>query len=180
MNLPFLKGLVRDTWQWILLLFLIAGAAVYLYLREHAAPPASDHPQTAVSQETTSDEAAPAAEEPRQPRPTEQDQARDAIAEYQRRLDDDPKHEDAPALLNAMANLSRQKLGDYREAARYYELLLHDYPAWPNIAKVYPQLATCYERLGDLANLRWVYKQMMEKFPPDSQEYLYAKSELGL
>lgn len=179
MNLPFLKGFVRDTWRWVFLLLVTLGAAVYLYLREKTPPPASDHPQTVMSQEAAS-EAAPAAEEPPQPRPTEQDQARDAIAEYQRKLDDDPKHEDAPALLNAMANLSRQKLGDYKEAARYYELLLHDYPAWPNIAKVYPQLATCYERLGDMPNLHWVHKQMIEKFPPDSQEYLYAKSELGL
>jgi len=179
MNLPFLKGFVRDTWRWIFLLLVILGAAGYLYLREKTPPPASDRSQATVSQETVSEEAATVTEEPQQPRPTEQDQARQIIAEYQRRLDDDPKHEDAPALLNAMANLSRQKLGDYREAARYYELLLHDYPNWPNIAKVYPQLATCYERLGDMANLRWVYKQMMEKFPPDSQEYLYAKSELG-
>ena len=34
----------------------------------------------------------------------------------------------APALLNAMANLSRQKLGDYKAAAGYYELLITNYP----------------------------------------------------
>jgi hypothetical protein len=61
-----------------------------------------------------------------------------------------------------------------------YELILIDYPEWEMARKVYPQLATCYQRLNDTAGERGVYRRMMEKLPPDSQEYLYAQSQLGL
>jgi tetratricopeptide (TPR) repeat protein len=168
MNTPLMKSIVRDTWYLFVLLAVILASAVYFFLREKAAPVSSEAVTslTADGETTLGENAAP--------------QTPVLIAEYQRRLDDDPKDPNAPVLLNAMGNLTRQKFQDYKEAARYYELLINDYPQWERIASVYPQLATCYERLNDLHNLQWVYKAMMERFPADSQEYLYAKQELGL
>ena len=85
---------------------------------------------------------------------------RERDKEYsQKKLNEDPKCPDAPALLNAMANLSRQKLLDYRMAVQYYELPIADYPDWDGIARVYPQLVTCYERSGDIHGMQDVCKR---------------------
>ncbi len=179
MSAPSIRSMLRDTWYLLVLLAVIAAAAVFMYLRERSTPPPVAPPvakPAAPTEQTPAEQSAPAQD------PNEAMRARTSatIAEYQKRLDDDPKSPEAPALLNAMANLSRQKLLDYKEAARYYELIITDYPNWEQTAKIYPQLATCYERLNDQHNLQWVYKQMMERFPQDSQEYLYAKQQLGL
>lgn len=113
-------------------------------------------------------------------RPTTQEAAQKTIDDLNRQLMENPKADDAPALLYSMANLNRQKLGKYKEAARLYELILIDYSQWESIPKVYPQLATCYQRLNDTAAEQGVYRRMTEKFPPESQEYLYGQTQLGL
>jgi tetratricopeptide (TPR) repeat protein len=176
MNLAFWKSALRDNWYLLALIPLILGIGAYQFFHEGKSSSASPSPETQSVQETGVLEETP----PPESRASEQDKTREAIAEYQQRLDDDPKSEDAPALLNAMGNLSVQKLLDYKEAARYYGLLIHDYPDWPGIAKVYPHLATCYSRLGDRKSEQWVYKEMIRKFPPESQENQYARSQLGL
>ncbi len=101
------------------------------------------------------------------------------IREYEARLADAPEAREAPALRFALGNLQAQKHKNYAEAARQYELLLFDYPDWPNISQVYSQLERCYEKMGDLSSQELLYKEMMERFPRDSREYQYARSQLG-
>jgi TolA-binding protein len=79
-----------------------------------------------------------------------------------------------------MGNLNFQRLGNYKEAARCYDLLITAYPDWAGVKPAYHQLATCFQRLGDHDNEQRVYKSMMKVFPEDSQEYAYAKKQLGL
>jgi len=177
MNIDSVKSALRDVWYLALLLAVIV-AVVFHKLLAHGGD--AQQAQQNVSPAAQTQEISEPASEPQAPRPTEQDQTRDVIAEYQKRLDENPRDPDAPAVLNAMANLSKQKLMDYKAAAQYYELLISGYPDWEGIARVYPQLATCYERMGDMSSMQAVYKRMMRKFPPESQEYLYAKSELGM
>lgn len=117
---------------------------------------------------------------PERVRMTESEQARSFIEKHEARLAEDPKSPDAPGLLSAMGNLYRQKLGDYERAAQCYERLLYDYPTWEGTRRAYIQLVACYEALKDEDNLRNTYKRMMEVFPPDSQEHIYAKTQLGL
>jgi tetratricopeptide (TPR) repeat protein len=107
------------------------------------------------------------------------EKAIEVIGAHQKRIEKDRESEEAPALYAAMGNLYRLKVQDYEEAARCYELLLLDYPDWPNIRTVYVQLATCYERLGDWKGVERVYKGMMAKFPKESQEYQYAQAKLA-
>ena len=180
MNPDTLKSAIRETWYLAVLFVAAILMAAYMFATRS---PATQAKRLAVSHAATSTQTrnnAIAIPESQASRPTEQDKARAAIAEHQKRIDEDPKSPDTPALLNAMANISRQKLGDYKSAAEYYELLIADQPDWGSIAKVYPQLATCYERLGDMESMQDVYKRMMRKFPSKSQEYLYAKNELGM
>ena len=78
-----------------------------------------------------------------------------------------------------MGNLYRQKLGDYANAVQCYELLLHDYPESEAARTALIELATCYDRLGDHESVRRVYREMTRRFPSDSEEYLWAKLQLG-
>ena len=45
---------------------------------------------------------------------------------------------------------------------------------------MYPNLVVCYERLGNLAPERRPYKLMLDYYPDDTQEYLYAGVRLGI
>lgn len=101
------------------------------------------------------------------------------IAEHTAKLDQNPEPEDAAALLSALGNLYKQKKQDYAGAARYYEQVIEKYPDWPGIKGVYHQLMTCYSRMDDQASLRLLYRKMVEVFPPESNEYMFAKDALG-
>lgn len=186
MRTDSVKSALRDVWYLVLLFAAIVAVVFYKLLAQdgdaqkeqrNVSPAQFVEPRQTVAQ---TQEISEPALEAQAPRPTEQEQTRDLVVEYQKRLDENPRDPDAPAVLNAMANLSKQKLMDYKAAAQYYELLITGYPDWEGSAKVYPQLATCYERMGDMSSRQDVYKRMMRKFPPESQEYLYAKSELGM
>jgi len=101
------------------------------------------------------------------------------IAEHTAKLDQNPEPDDAAALLSALGNLHRQKKQDYAAAARYYEQIIEEYPEWPGIKGVYHQLMACYSRMDDQPNLRLLYRKMVEVFPPESNEYQFAKDALG-
>jgi tetratricopeptide (TPR) repeat protein len=180
MNLDTVKSSLREVWYLVVLFAAALVVAAYMFTTQRSATNGEGLAVSSAATATQIQDERLTIPEPQASRPTEQDRARAAIAEYQKKIDEDPKNPDTPALLNAMANVSRQKLGDYKSAAEYYELLIADHPDWGGIAKVYPQLATCYERLGDMQSMQDVYKRMMRKFPSESQEYLYAKNELGM
>jgi tetratricopeptide (TPR) repeat protein len=175
-NKSFWKQVLRDNWYGLAALGLMGAALLYGLARSGSTPEAA-HPAVAVASAV---EGAAETVTLMADRPTEADKARGIIAEHQAKLDADPRSPDAPAFLDAMANLYRQRMGDYVNAAQCYERLLIDYPQWEGIQRVYAQLATCYERSGDSSNAQRVYKKMMDVFPPESQECLYAKAKLGL
>ncbi|HPO12942.1 MAG TPA: hypothetical protein PLI09_05820 [Candidatus Hydrogenedentes bacterium] len=111
---------------------------------------------------------------------TVQEETKAKIAEYQKTVEAEPNAENTPALIFAMGNLYLQKLMEYEEAAHCYETLIEKYPNAPNTVDAYAQLSTCYELLNDGEKLNRLHNDMMKKFPPESQEYQYAKSKLGL
>jgi len=174
--MALLKESVRENWYLAVALVVIAGLVAWKAL----APQAGDHSAAVGSAalEAGGASAGPAPTRPLPVRLSEAEQAQQTITEYQKKLDADPKDPNAPEYLNAMGNLSHQKLRDYKEAARYYELLLNDYPDYPKTTRIYPQLVTCYEQLNDTRGLNWVYREMMAKFPPESQEYQFAKEKM--
>lgn len=111
--------------------------------------------------------------------PREEKTTDEVIAEHTAALEGDLEPDAAAARLSALGNLHRQKKQDYTTAARYYEEIIQNYPEWPGIKGVYHQLMTCYTQLDDQASLRLLYRKMVEVFPPESNEYQFAKDALG-
>jgi len=173
----FLGGVLQETWYLLVIMAGFMALAVYLYAKESQdAPEQRDRAVTQIAPLTVP--VLPGGEQSR--RISQQERARAVIEQHEQRLEANPESEDAPALLHAMGNLARHKLGEYEQAAQYYEALLEEYPDWKAISKVYPQLATCYERMGDELSAQSVYKRMIKRFPEDSQEYQFARAQLGL
>lgn len=77
-----------------------------------------------------------------------------------------------------MGNLNLQRPLDSRGAARCYELILVDWPGWESSKAVYPRHVVCYQQINGQDNLRQPYRRMLKAFPEDSQEHLYAKTQL--
>ncbi|MCX5771250.1 MAG: hypothetical protein NTZ09_13420 [Candidatus Hydrogenedentes bacterium] len=176
MSVGVLKSALAEVWYLVVVLVVISLVVVYKLATAGGAAPVGERAGAAVSNGVAAPNMAVAPVPA--PRLSEEDKAKATIADYQKRFSEDARGKDAPAFLLAMGNLNKQKLRDFKEAARNYELLINDYPDWEGIAGVYPQLMSCYEQLNDQESLRWLYKQMMEKFPPESNEYEYAQTKL--
>ncbi|MBI2423028.1 MAG: hypothetical protein HYV27_09390 [Candidatus Hydrogenedentes bacterium] len=110
---------------------------------------------------------------------TKEEMVENTMAEHRKAIEDAPDAPETAARWSALGNLYMQKHQDFQEAAQCFETLLLKFPAWEGNASVYPLLASCYEQLGDTANEQIVYKQMVEKLPPESKEYEYAQFKLG-
>lgn len=164
---------VAKNWYLFLLLAVCVGVPAYYLLSQSPQAAATGNLDAA----TNIVQVVRATPKP-QERVTPQDKAREAIASHEAKIQAEPGSEDVPALWAAMGNLYRSKLGDYHEAARCYENIFVDHPDWPGMRGVYIQLATCYERTGDIEGARRVYLKMTDEFPEESREYEYAWAKL--
>lgn len=99
---------------------------------------------------------------------------------YKAFLEKNPNHPDTPAILSALGNLYLSKKVDYETAASYFERIIIEYPDWEGAKGLYSLLSLCYDQLNDSHSKIWLYQEMMKRFPPESQEYQFAKQELGL
>ena len=79
----------------------------------------------------------------------------------------------------ALGNLYQQRNLDFATAVGYYELLIDRYPEWPGIRGAYHQLISCYIQTENPTALRLLYRKMLEVFPEDSEEALYAEAALN-
>lgn len=113
-----------------------------------------------------------------QKRLTPEEQALKKIQEYEDKISKTPFAPEVPLWRLAIGNICCQKLRDYEDAARNYELLILDHPDCEVIRIAYAQLEQCYEKLGDWENKRWIYTEMMKNFPENSSEYRHAKAKL--
>ncbi|MFP4191312.1 MAG: tetratricopeptide repeat protein [Candidatus Hydrogenedentota bacterium] len=170
-----LKEALRRNWHWAALcaVFLAVGLVPVI---TGGTDQAGDQGRAARAETGASAERQL---EPTPTRATGEERALSLIERHEAALADNPDDLEAPALLSAMGNVYRQRLNDYESAARAYETILLDYPDWPQIRTVFPQLQVCYKQLDDWDGVDWVYQQMMEIFPEDSEEHLYARTQLG-
>ncbi|HUW61869.1 MAG TPA: hypothetical protein VMZ06_12790 [Candidatus Bathyarchaeia archaeon] len=172
-----LKSALAEMWYLVVVLVVISLVVVYKLATGGEAAPVGEKPGAAVSRGVSAPDIPVTAMQI--PRRSEEEKARTTIADYQKRFAENARGKDAPAYLLAIGNLNKQKLKNFKEAARNYALLINDYPEWEGIAGVYPQLISCYELLNDQDGLRWLYREMREKFPPESNEYKYAQAKLN-
>lgn len=100
------------------------------------------------------------------------------IADHLVQLDKELEPDEAAARLSALGNLLRQKKGDYRAAAGYYEILIERYPDWEGILGAYRELISCYEALERHQDLRQLYRHMLEVFPEGSDGHRVAMEAL--
>ena len=169
------RGGCRTRWGiWIALACLAVTAGCGG--REDNAAEASQNKPSFVPQqvEPTQDILQPKTAEPRQ---TPQQEAQELIRQYEAKVQNEPENSDTPATLLAIGNLYRQKLLNYKEAAFYYRQFINNYPDSPQLSLAYTQLAVCYEQQEDWRAAQLVYREMMDRFPPESPEYQYAKEK---
>ncbi|HOZ48405.1 MAG TPA: tetratricopeptide repeat protein [Candidatus Hydrogenedentes bacterium] len=173
------KVTLQDVALVVVLVLAVAGAIVGITKggETQKAPARQLALQRPAAHQVPVSEFIPAASTP--PRQSEAERAAEIIAEHESKVEEAPESEEAPALLCAAGNLYRRKLGDYDEAIRTYEVLLHDYPDWEGILRVYLNLAACYEQVGNDDGATWVYRKMTERFPEGSPEHQYARIQLG-
>lgn len=171
--------------NWYVPLLIVGVVAALLYGKSGTAPVDSPSPegkatgagdQNALRDEFTRAKAEAAAREAAVPEAKSTDAV---IAEHTAKLEQNPEPDESAALLSALGNLYKQKKQDYAAAARYYEQIIEKYPDWSGIKGVYHQLMTCYSNLDDQGSLRLLYRKMVEVFPPESNEYQFAKDALG-
>ena len=172
---------LKDTWYLIVIMLVLVVCGVLIRpSKEQGRQERQDAAAFAAGSRDVESFRPDSLPEPATRRLTKKEQAREVIEGHQERLEEKPDANESASLLQAMGNMARMKLGEYAEAAAYYEQVLTNYPDWQGIRGTYTNLAVCYERLGDELRVQSVYKRMMKAFPEDSQEYLFAKSELGL
>lgn len=112
--------------------------------------------------------------------PTRDAKVRADIENYHKELGVNRSSDETPANLFRLANLYYSNLQDYEKASLYYEDLIQSFPDYAGLNTVYPNLVVCYQRQANLALERSTYKRMLDYFPADSQEHLYASVHLGI
>lgn len=179
MNQSMVLTALRQNWHLLaglMAVLAIAGGMAYTTRDTAAGPRGTAAPATGLA--AVAEHAASRAAVAPPARRTPAQIAEETIREHRAALEADPHGEGAPARLSAMGNLYRHKLMNYQEAAQCFEQIIWNFPEWPGKADAFLQLLYCYEKIGDPESQRRVLRQMMESFPPDSQEYLYARTLL--
>ena len=178
MEADTLARILRGNWHLISLMVLIVGAGVWMGVKTDDAGEASA--VTMESEMATNLTSESLVVESRWSQSSKNQKDAAAIEQYEDEIKYNRGNEETPANLYRLANLYYSSARDFEKAALYYEALIQEYPAYTGIKTVYPNLVMCYERLGNDELRRTTLRRMMDYFGPDSQEYLFAKQELGL
>ncbi len=171
---------IKDNWYLVALMGGLLAASLWGATRKEVV--AADGTLVLASGEIT---AAPGGRGPRvtQSRwvsPTRDAKVREDIDNYHKELAVNRSSDETPANLFRLANLYYSNLRDYEKASLYYEDLIQSFPDYQGLNTVYPNLVICYQRQANLALERSTYKRMLDYFPADSQEHLYASVHLGI
>ena len=101
-----------------------------------------------------------------------------AIAEHEAVMNLNWNDKDTPDRLMAVGNLHQYQLSDYYSAIQSYRSLVDAYPNHSQTPQAYVEIATCYERLGDEVQARYVYLEMIESLDPSLQHVAFAQKRV--
>jgi tetratricopeptide (TPR) repeat protein len=107
-----------------------------------------------------------------------QRRAGEAIAEHEKAIAADFNGEDTPDRLIAVANLQQYQLSDYYSAIQNYRTVVDMSPDHSKVPQAYIEIATCYEKLGDEMQARYVYQEMVDNLDPSLQHAIFAKQKI--
>ncbi|RJP23741.1 MAG: hypothetical protein C4520_05680 [Candidatus Abyssobacteria bacterium SURF_5] len=107
------------------------------------------------------------------------EKARKAIAEHEEAIKLHWGAEDTPDRMMAMGNLHQYQLSDYYSAIECYRNLVDNFSDHDKVAQAYVEIATCYEKVGDQAQARFIYQEMVDSLDSSLQHVQYAKLKLG-
>jgi tetratricopeptide (TPR) repeat protein len=107
-----------------------------------------------------------------------QRRAREAIEQHEKALAMDFGGEETPDRLMAVGNLYQYQLSDYYSAIQNYRTLIDADPNHSKAPQAYVEIATCYKRLGDEIQERYVYEEMLDTLDPSLQHTKFAKLQL--
>ena len=170
--------IIRSNWYLVAVLLVCFGVVAYKFSTGDSGETGRIAPVSSSAQVTPAWRPADGLSQLNQSSRTARERALEIIRSHEEKVQADPTAADAPALMAAAGNLYRQKVGDYAEAARCYEVLLGDYPDSVVTRTAYVQLATCYEQLGESEKSMKTYNRMLEFFPEGSQEHQFALAKL--
>lgn len=169
---------LKDNWYLVAIIGVLLAAAVWGATRKESVVIAS---QVGSTGDLTGDTRGlgPKMTRSRWKATTKTEHVQADVDSYEKELRTNRNSPDTAANLFRLANLYYSNLQDYDKASLYYEDLLQNFPKFQGIGTVYPNLVMCYERLGNLALERHTYKRMLDYYPSDSQEHLFASTYLG-
>lgn len=78
----------------------------------------------------------------------------------------------------SIGNLYYSKVKDYEKAAEAYSKVVDRYPDTGSVERAFSGLTQCYRYLGDKERERLIYKEMVNFYPKDSEEYKDAVETL--
>ena len=107
-----------------------------------------------------------------------QRRAIESIAKHEKVIAADFSGEETPDRLMAVANLQQYQLGDYHNAIQNYRTLVDMNPDHFQTPQAYVEIATCYEKLGDEMQARYVYQEMVDNLEPSLQHAIFAKQKV--
>lgn len=177
MNKLFVREAIRQNWHLLVAFIAVAVIGVIAAINQNAESPAAEAAKLAaeVRVMTPAD-----MESPFKPGGVKKQEALHSIQAYKEALAKDRRSEDAAMNFRRIGNLYYSQLGDWEQAMLFYEALITQFPDWEGLRTVYPNLAECYRKLGQLDMERQTYQRMLEYYPEDAQEYLFAQQQLGL
>ncbi len=167
----------RQTWPlWALATFVVLSVVV-LYLVPGGQPKA-DATSTLVQVEMHTNLGGAPRTESLWAKPSKEENARAAIEEYIYQIEHDANGPETADNLFRVANLYYSTLLDYEKASLYYVALIQDHPEHSGVRIAFPNLITCYERLGKDDFRRNTLRDMMAFYGEGTEEYRFAEQQL--
>jgi tetratricopeptide (TPR) repeat protein len=116
---------------------------------------------------------------PFKPATSRANEAQNAINKYIALNEANPASPDVPLNMKRMGHLYYAVLHDYEKAITQYELLMLKFPEFEGLEEIYPSLAVCYERTGNVTMEYETYRRMVEEFPAESEYHQFAQLRLN-